>query len=168
MFTFLYICKLKSVQIMRNKKKLLIEQLDQKLNPFQKTELVLVPEKGWINTIRTTLNMTMDQLGTKLNITRQGVKRIEDSEAKGTLTIHSLKEVAQALELKFVYGFVPKEGSIDNLINLKAENLARKIVLRTNQNMKLEDQGISDDKINDSIKDLANEIKREMRKSLWD
>lgn len=168
MFTFLYICKLKSVQIMRNKKKLLIEQLDQKLNPFQKTELVLVPEKGWINTIRTTLNMTMDQLGTKLNITRQGVKRIEDSEAKGTLTINSLKEVAQALELKFVYGFVPKESSIDNLINSKAENLARKIVLRTNQNMKLEDQGISDDKINDSITDLANEIKREMRKSLWD
>lgn len=168
MFTFLYICKLKSLQIMRNKKKLLIEQLDQKLNPFQKTELVLVPEKGWINTIRTTLNMTMDQLGTKLNITRQGVKRIEDSEAKGTLTINSLKEVAQALELKFVYGFVPKESSIDNLINSKAENLARKIVLRTNQNMKLEDQGISDEKINDSITDLANEIKREMRKSLWD
>lgn len=168
MFTFLYICKLKSAQIMRNKKKLLIEQLDQKLNPFQKTELVLVPEKGWINTIRTTLNMTMDQLGTKLNITRQGVKRIEDSEAKGTLTINSLKEVAQALELKFVYGFVPKESSIDNLINSKAENLARKIVLRTNQNMKLEDQGISDEKINDSITDLANEIKREMRKSLWD
>jgi predicted DNA-binding mobile mystery protein A len=153
---------------MRNKKKLLIEQLDQKLNPFQKTELVLVPNKGWINTIRTSLNMTMAQLGTKLNITRQGVKRIEDSEAKGTLSINSLKEVAQALELKFVYGFVPKDGSIDNLINSKAENLARKIVLRTNQNMKLEDQGISDDKINDSIIDLANEIKREMRKSLWD
>jgi predicted DNA-binding mobile mystery protein A len=153
---------------MRNKKKLLIEQLDQKLNPFQKTELVLVPDKGWINTIRTTLNMTMNQLGTKLNITRQGVKRIEDSEAKGTLTINLLKEVAQALELKFVYGFVPKEGSIDNLINSKAENLARKIVLRTNQNMKLEDQGICDDRINDSITELANEIKREMRKSLWD
>ena len=168
MFTFLYICKLKSVQIMRNKKKLLIEQLDQKLNPFQKTELVLVPNKGWINTIRTTLNMTMAQLGAKLNITRQGVKRIEDSEAKGALSINSLKEVAEALELKFVYGFVPKDGSIDNLINLKAENLARKIVLRTNQNMKLENQGISDDKINDSVMDLANEIKRELRRSLWD
>lgn len=168
MFTFLYFCKLKLIQKMRNKKKLLIEQLDQKLNPFQQTELVLVPNKGWINTIRTTINMTMAQLGAKLNITRQGVKRIEDSEAKGTLSINSLKEVAQALDLKFVYGFVPKDGSIDNLIHLKAENLARKIVLRTNQNMKLEDQGISDDKINDSIIDLANEIKREMRRSLWD
>jgi hypothetical protein len=70
--------------------------------------------------------------------------------------------------MKFVYGFVPKDGTIDNLINLKAEKLARKIVLRTNQNMKLEDQGISSKKINDSIVDLASEIKREMRKSLWE
>jgi len=46
--------------------------------------------------------------------------------------------------------------------------LARKIVWRTNQNMKLENQGIGDEKINSTIKDLADEIKREMRKSLWD
>lgn len=153
---------------MRNKKKLLIEQLDQKLKCFQKSEMVLVPSKGWVNTIRTALNMTMAQLGTKLNITRQGVKSIEESEAKGTISINSLKNIGEALDLKFVYGFVPKDGTIDNLINSKAEKLARKIVLRTNQNMKLEDQGISDKKINDSIIDLANEIKREMRKSLWD
>ena len=153
---------------MRNKKKLLIEQLDQKLKYFQKTEMVLVPGKGWINTIRTALNMTMAQLGTKLNITRQGVKSIEESEAKGTISINSLKDIGEALDLKFVYGFVPKDGTIDNLINSKAEKLARKIVLRTNQNMKLENQGIRDEKINESIIDLANEIKREMRKSLWD
>jgi len=81
---------------MRNKKKLLIEQLDQKLKYFQKTEMVLVPEKGWINTIRTALNMTMAQLGTKLNITRQGVKSIEESEAKGTISINSLKDIGEA------------------------------------------------------------------------
>ncbi len=153
---------------MRNKKKLLIEQLDQKLKYFQKTEMVLIPDKGWVNTIRTALNMTMAQLGIKLNITRQGVKSIEESEAKGTISINSLKDIAEALDLKFVYGFVPKDGTIDNLINSKAEKLARKIVLRTNQNMKLENQGIRDEKINESIIDLANEIKREMRKSLWD
>ncbi|MBG7613524.1 mobile mystery protein A [Polaribacter sp. BAL334] len=153
---------------MRNKRTLLIEQLDQKLEAFSKTKEIIIPERGWINTIRTTFNMTMAQLGSKLKITRQGVKRIEESEANGTITINSLKDVANALEMKFVYGFIPKEGSIENLINLKAEKLARKIVLRTNQNMKLEDQGISEDKINASIIDLANEIKREMRKSLWD
>lgn len=153
---------------MRNTKKLLIEQLDQKLLPFQKTELVLIPQKGWINTIRIGLNMTMKQLGAKLNITRQGIKNIEESEAKGSLSINALKEVGEVLDLKFVYGFVPKDGSIDNLINLKADKLAQRIVLRTNQNMKLEDQGIEEAKIKESIKELAAEIKREMRKSLWD
>ena len=153
---------------MRNKKQLLIEQLDRKLEPFQKTEMVLVPDKGWVNTIRTTLNMTMAQLGTKLGITKQGVKKIEESEAKGSISINSLKEVGDVLELKLVYGFVPKDGTIDNLINNKAQTLAKKIVLRTNQNMKLEDQGISEEKIKQSIVDLATEIKREMRKSLWE
>lgn len=153
---------------MRNKKQLLIEQLDQKLKPFQKTEMVLVPDKGWINTIRTTLNMTMAQLGTKLGITKQGVKRIEESEAKGSISINSLKEIGSALDLKLVYGFVPKDGTIDNLINIKVQTLAKKIVLRTNQNMKLEDQGISEEKIKQSVIDLTTEIKREMRKSLWE
>lgn len=153
---------------MRNKKKLLIDQLDQKLAVFKGTEMVLVPQKGWVNTIRTSLNMTMNQLGNKLKLTKGAVQKIEEREATGQITINKLKEVGEALEMKFVYGFVPKDGTIDNLINLKAEKLARKIVLRTNQNMKLEDQAISSKKINDSIVDLAREIKREMRKSLWE
>lgn len=70
--------------------------------------------------------------------------------------------------MQFVYGFVPKNGSIEELISTKAKKLAQKIVLRTNQNMKLENQGISDEKINQSVIDLASEIKREMRRSLWD
>jgi len=153
---------------MRNKKRLLIEQLDQKLAEFKDAEMVLVPQKGWINIIRTTLNMTRDQLGAKLKLTKGAIQKIEEREATGQITINKLRDVGRALNMQFVYGFTPKDGTIDNLVNLRAEKLARKIVLRTNQNMKLEDQGIRDEKINASIKDLANEIKREMRKSLWD
>ncbi len=153
---------------MRNKRKLLIEQLDQKLAEFKDAGIVLVPHKGWINIIRTTLNMTRDQLGTKLGLTKGAIQKIEEREAAGQITINKLRDVGKALDMQFVYGFVPKDGTIDNLINIKARKLAQKIVLRTNQNMKLEDQGIGDDKINESINDLAHEIKREMRKSLWD
>lgn len=153
---------------MRNKKKLLIEQLDQKLASFKDAGAVLVPQKGWINTIRTTLNMTRDQLGTQLNLTKGAIQKIEEREATGQITVNKLKDVGSALHMKFVYGFVPKDGSIENLIDIKADKLASKIVLRTNQNMKLEDQGIGDEKIAKTIKELANEIKREMRKSLWD
>jgi predicted DNA-binding mobile mystery protein A len=153
---------------MRNNKKLLIEQLDQKLAHFRDAGMVLVPQKGWVNTIRTTLNMTRDQLGNKLEVTKGAIQKIEEREATGQITINKLKDVGNALNMKFIYGFIPKDGTIESLINLKAEKLARKIVLRTNQHMKLEDQGISEDKIEHSINDLANEIKREMRKSLWD
>lgn len=153
---------------MRNKKKLLIEQLDQKLKLFHDAEMVLIPNRGWINTIRTALNMTMAQLGTRLNISRQGVKSIEEREVKGTITINSLKEVGEAMDLKFVYGYVPKNKTIDNYVNIKAKELATKIVMRTNQNMKLEDQGLQVEKIKDSIEELAIELKREMKRSLWD
>ena len=153
---------------MRNKRKLLIQQLDQKLQPFSKTGKVTVPEQGWINTIRTTLNMTMEQLGNKLNITRQGVKKIETSEANGSITLNSLREVANVLDLKLVYALVPKDGTIDDIIHKNALKLAKKIVLRTNQNMKLEDQGIGDKKLGKTIEALADDIQREMRKSLWD
>ncbi|MDO6809879.1 mobile mystery protein A [Zobellia galactanivorans] len=153
---------------MRNKKKLLIEQLDQKLANFKDAGTVLVPQKGWVNTIRTTLNMTRDQLGTKLNLTKGAIQKIEEREATGQITLNKLKDVGNALNMKFIYGFIPKDGTIENLVDLKAEKLARKIVLRTNQNMKLENQGIGDEKINKTIKELADEIKREMKKSLWD
>ncbi|CAM4272027.1 mobile mystery protein A [Zobellia nedashkovskayae] len=153
---------------MRNKKKLLIEQLDKKLIHFKDVATVLVPQKGWVNTIRTSLNMTREQLGIKLDLTKGAIQKIEEREATGQITINKLKDVGNALDMKFVYGFIPKDGSIENLVNLKAEKLARKIVLRTNQNMKLEDQGIGDEKITETIKELADEIKREMKKSLWD
>jgi len=153
---------------MRNKRKLIIAQLNQKLQTFSESREIPIPERGWIHTIRTALNMTMAQLGNKLNITRQGVKRLEDSEAHGTITLNSLKDVAKAMDLKLVYALVPIHGTIDELIELKANDLARKIVSRTNQTMALENQAIGDEKIAESIKELAEEIKREMRKSLWD
>ena len=153
---------------MRNQRKLLVEQLDRKLKPFLGSEMVIIPDNGWINTIRTTINMTLEQLGKKLNMSKQGVKRIEESEAAGTLTIKSLKEVGNALEMKFVYGFIPVDGSIDYLLERKSRILAEKIILRTNHNMMLEDQAIEKGKLRAAIDDLSKDIKFELKKTIWD
>lgn len=153
---------------MRNQRKLLIEQLDRKLKPFYGTEMVIIPDNGWINSIRTTINITLEQLGKKLKMTKQGVKRIEESEAAGTISIKSLREVGNALEMKFVYGFVPIDGSIDSLIDRKARILAEKIILRTNHNMMLEDQEIEKGNLKNAIEDLSQEIKFELKRTIWD
>lgn len=153
---------------MRNQRNLLLEQLDRKLLPFKGSEKVIIPERGWIHTIRSTMNMTLEQLGKKLNITKQGVKKIEESESAGTITIKSLKEVGNALEMKFVYGFIPIDGSINSLIERKSKVLAEKIILRTNQNMMLEDQAIEERKLKAAIDELSKEIKSEIKRSIWD
>lgn len=164
MFTFAFV----NAKVMRNKHKLLIEQLDNKLKPFIESKNSLTPEQAWIHTIRTTLNMTLQQLGNKLNMTSQGAKRIEEREASGSISIKALKEVAVALDMQLVYALVPKQNSIKDMVDTKANELAKKIVLRTGHNMQLENQAISDDKIKTAIEELAEDIKREMRRSLWD
>lgn len=153
---------------MRNTKRIQADQLEHKLKAYKTASEIVVPSSGWINNIRTSLNMTMEQLGNRLGISRQGVKKVEERETSGAISIKNLKEVGNALDMQLVYGFVPKDGSVYNLIDRKAKALAKRIVLRTSHNMKLEDQGTSDEKVEKAIEALSEEIKREMRKALWD
>ena len=152
---------------MRNQKKTGIEQLDRKLKPFYEIKNIEVPERGWVYAIRTALNMTLQQLGYKLKITIQGVKDIEKRELSGSISIKSLKEVAKALDMQFVYGFVSNHNSIEKFIELKAMELAKKMVLN-NLNAASENKELSEAEIQREIEDFASEIKREIPKSLWD
>ena len=153
---------------MRNQSKLLIEQLDRKLIPFLEAGKVQIPDKGWIFTLRNTLNMTMEQLGRKLNITRQGVKRIENSEVSGAITVKLLQDVGRAMDMSLVYGFIPKHGSVSTLLDKKSYELAERIIQRTNQTMMLEDQAIEKEHLNAAVVELAAQIRQELRRSLWD
>lgn len=153
---------------MRNKKKLLIEQLDRKLKPFEGTKKIETPSNGWINSIRTAFNMTLGQLAKQLDITVQGVRDLEKRESVGSVSIKNLKEVAKALNMQLVYAFVPNNGTVEEIIDKKSQEVAKKIVLRTHQTMKLEDQANDEDSIKKAIDELATELKREMNKILWD
>ena len=150
------------------KKSLQLQQLNNKMWHFAKLKQVATPPTGWIKAIRTTLGMSMQQLGNKLNISKQAILDTEKREKDGFITIKSLKEIARALDMQLVYGFVPNDGSLDALIEKRATELATKIVLRTNNTMKLEDQGITNERIKKAIKERAEEIKNEMPKILWD
>jgi predicted DNA-binding mobile mystery protein A len=112
--------------------------------------------------------MTLQQLGNRLNITPQSARDLENREAVGNITINTVRQAAQALDMKLVYGFVPNDGSIALMIEKRAEELARKIVLRTSQTMKLEDQEISPDKIEKAIQEKAEELKDKLPKYLWE
>ena len=150
------------------KKSLQLQQLNSKMLGFASLRQVAIPPTGWIKAIRTAISMSMQQLGNKLNVSKQGILDIEKREKDGSITIKSLKEIARALDMQLVYGFVPNDGSLDALIEKRATELATKIVLRTSNTMKLEDQGNTNKRIEKAIKERAEEINNEMPKILWD
>lgn len=74
--------------------------------------------------------MSLQQVADKLSITKQSVQEIETIEKEGSITLNSLKETANALDMQLVYGLVPKDGTIDDLIERKARELALGILSR--------------------------------------
>ena len=150
------------------KKSLQLQQLNSKMLSFTSLNQIAVPPTGWIKAIRTSLGMSMQQLGNKLSISKQGILDIEKREKEGSITIKALREIGQALDMQLVYGFVPNDGSLDALIEKRATELATKIVFRTSASMKLEDQANTDTRIKKAIEERAEEIKKEMPKILWD
>jgi predicted DNA-binding mobile mystery protein A len=148
--------------------KLIIEQLDKKFSGLKQLNNLTVPERGWIYTIRTALKMSLRQLGTKLGITAQSVKEIEQREIKGSITLKSLQEIANALDMKLVYFILPKDESIEKMIEKRANEIAKEIVMRTSNTMKLEDQENSYERLEKAIKEKTEEIKNNMPKYLWD
>jgi len=151
-----------------SKQQLILEQLDRKLSSLNGINQLITPKKGWVYTIRTAINMSLRKLGNRLNISAQSVKEIQDREASGSITLNSLKEVANALDMKLVYGFVPKDKSVKNMIEKQARKKAEEIVLRTSKTMALEDQKNSDARIKNAIKNKTEEIKTNLPKYLWE
>ena len=150
------------------KKSLQLQQLNSKMRGFATLKQVVMPPTGWIKAIRTAIGMSMQQLGNKLNVSKQGVMDIEKREKDGSITIKSLREIARAMDMQLVYGFVPNDGSLVALIEKRATEVATQIVMRTAHTMKLEDQANSKKRIETAIRERATAIKNEMPKILWD
>lgn len=149
-------------------KSLQIQQLNSKMLRFVSLKQVAMPPTGWIKAIRTAIGMSMQQLGNKLNVSKQAVMDMEKREKEGSITIKSLREIAHALDMQLVYGFVPNDGSLDAFVEKRATELATKIVMRTANTMKLEDQANSGERIETAIRERAAAIQNEMPKILWD
>jgi predicted DNA-binding mobile mystery protein A len=151
-----------------SKQRLLIEQADKKLALFRPLSNITIPQRGWIHTIRIALKMSLRQLGNRLQISPQSVKEIEQREANGSITLKGLREAGAVLDLKLIYGFIPKDKGIEEMIEKRALEIARDIVMRTSSTMQLEDQENSNERLQKAIKNRAEDIKTKMPKYLWD
>lgn len=153
----------------KDKQKLMIDQLDRKFKAIQSvSKSIAIPQNGWINTLRKILNISLKQLGNRLKVSSQNINQFEQREKDGSISIQKLKDVAEALDMEFVYAFIPRDGSLKKLIEKRANQVAKEIVMRTSHTMKLEDQENTEERLKKAIKDRAEKIKNELPKYLWD
>lgn len=151
-----------------NKRKLQIQQMEEKLQSLSALKSTAQPPDGWVRGLRKVLGMTMLQLAAKMGTTKQSVLALEVREKSGSITLKTLKEAANAMDMELVYGFYPKDGSLDALIERKAREMAKEIVMRTSQTMMLEEQEVSWKRLNNAIDERTESIKNELPKSIWD
>ena len=150
------------------KQKLMIMQMDAKLKEFSPLLKHQLPEGGWIQSIRTSLKMSLRQFGERMKVTHQGAENLEKREKEGAITLKSLEEAGRVLNMKFVYGFVPMEGSIEKTIENKARALALKIVKTTSDTMALEDQKNTKKRLKKAVEEKTKQLVYEMPRHLWD
>lgn len=150
------------------KQKLIIEQMDVKLNKFIPLLENQSPENGWINAIRSAFKMSLRQFGERLKITPQGAESVEKREKEKTITLKSLEEAGRALNMKLVYGFVPLDSSIKKTIEKRAKELALEIVKTTSNSMALENQANTDNRLKKAVEDKTKQLMYEMPRYLWD
>ena len=144
------------------------KQLDNKLILFEDVVEVIPPSSGWIYAIRYALNMSLRQLGQRLSITPQSVKEIEEREKSGTISLKVLRQVASAMNMKFIYAFIPSDRTLEALVEKRARELAEEIVNRTSIHMSLEDQKVSEERLKKAIEEKTRELKNDLPKMLWD
>jgi predicted DNA-binding mobile mystery protein A len=149
-------------------KSLLFQQINIKIVGIAPLRKVVMPTTGWVKAIRMAIGMSMQQLANKLNVSKQAVADIEKREKEGAITIKSLREVANSMDMELVYAFVPKDGSLEALVERRAKAIATNIVMRTANTMQLEDQANSKKRLEAAIKERTESIKNDMPKFLWD
>jgi predicted DNA-binding mobile mystery protein A len=124
------------------------------------------PRSGWIRAIRSALGMSAAQLGRRLNMTRQGVTDLEKREAAQTVSLASLRKVADALECDLVMALVPRD-SLENAVRQRARRKALEERNRLVHTMRLERQESGVEEILDIDKSIASWLTAR-RHQLWD
>lgn len=147
-------------------KRLAREQLDATLKRFESLKTLIPPGKGWIRAIRDALGMTGEQLAARLNVNKQRVSRIQQDEKLGKVKLETLRNVADAMDCVFVYGFIPRD-SLEQTVRNQARLVAKKRLAKSNQTMRLEKQELNEKDKEKVLKELIEDIMNEMPKTLW-
>jgi predicted DNA-binding mobile mystery protein A len=155
-----------------NRKKLKNQRqmVDAKLKYLFGLRLNVIPEGGWVKTVRNALGLTAAQLAKRLKIPTSNVLILEKREAAEKVNLSSLQRAAKAMNCRLVWAIVPEEPyqSLSDIVEKRAQELAEQLVKSTDQSMRLEAQGIDPELSRRQAKELAEELVRDGDPRIWE
>src|ERR1017187_1256120 len=116
--------------------------LDQRFHELGPATRYTPPVRGWIKAIREALGMSTAQLAKRLGVKQPSVVALEQSEAKGTMELATLRRVADALDCTLVYALVPNKP-LEATVRDRARTFARRRLQPVEHSMLLEDQKVT-------------------------
>jgi len=122
------------------------------------------PVRGWIRALREGLGMSSAQLAKRLDIKQPSVVALEQSEARGTIQLATLRRVAEALDCTLVYTLVPNKP-LETMVRDRARVLARNRLGPIAHSMQLEDQKVGAQESEAQLDDLVRGMNP---RRLWD
>jgi predicted DNA-binding mobile mystery protein A len=154
-------------------KKVIREQLDKKLALLKDLAVSGLPPQGWIKAIREALGLSASQLGKRTGIDQSRISRLENAEKNGDLKLSSLQKIAKALNMKFVYGFVPygtdgTEDTLEAMVRDQAKRIALRRIETLERTMRLEKQALSAEEQKKAVNDMIEKILVDPPKDFWD
>ena len=116
-------------------------QLDKRFQELGEPKRYAPPVRGWIKAIREALGMSTAQLAERLKIKQPSLVNLEQSEAKGSIELATLRRVAEALDCTLVYALVPNKP-LETMVRDRARAFARRRHEHVEHSMLLEDQKV--------------------------
>jgi len=121
-------------------KMLKLHQLDQQLQIWRAaTVKAPAPKEGWLRTVRRSIGLSTGQLARRLGVRQPWVMQLEKGEARGTVTLASLRKAAQALDCDLVYALVPRVP-LEKRVRAQASRVAARELKSVSHSMDLERQ----------------------------
>ncbi|HUG82262.1 MAG TPA: mobile mystery protein A [Bryobacterales bacterium] len=117
-------------------------RLDERFREMGPAARYAQPVRGWVKAIREALGMSTAQLAKRLGVKQPSVVGIEQSEAKGTIELATLRRAAEALDCTLVYALVPNKP-LEQTVRDRARLFARRRLEPVEHSMMLEDQKVT-------------------------
>ena len=148
-------------------KQIIRDQYRSKMDQLIDFDKINRPKEGWIRTLRKALGMSSPQLAVRLGMSKSQASQMERMEVEDRITLKQLRRVAEAFDCDLVYALVPRK-SVAAMVGDRARLKAQRLVNKTDIQMKLEAQQLSNEQLQNQIEIEAERLVRDMPRNLWE